>query len=630
MTWPSTLPFYDAGAQTLTPDHHRLHLKSVFLCMSQMEQSIDGGFRQLLMKQSPVLLMLKWLNTLLHQERHYLSYQISTGARGSTLMTEETRAIMTQEEFAKLHLPIKFLPGTVQRIYHTLQAIQAQLRAHPKVTHHALLQHLHPLLATAYGQLRQRYPSVLEAIAPLYQAPPITVETLVTEAPLQQELATYSHTAQELDALKQETLSQAYHHFINSLDYADFDDLLQSYVLAHIAQNFPGLQKLTFRHCSALTDGRLEALAQQLPELQALTLVGCTRLDGAGLSAMLCQHPRLQITLEAFHSFSAVNLAQVIHYCDDLTFILPYSEESDQKRCYRVKTDAKLLLHIALSSPHYTALATALLLTGQLLQFADGMPSPLHLAAKTGQVAVVRELLRYGAPINLLNEAGQSVLDAICQAHAASESSNLMRQAYAKSALLLIKAGALPSRKPEAVLALLQTLPIPTLFAARHALLTFVRHHHCLTPEWVPIVIKANTRQLDLSPQREWMSRDTLTLPMLQAIHQQATQLETLILNDCQGLDAALLSYLLSWKLQAIHMDLQQAEACDLLERDKIHLAGDMILQGVRFHITQANFNHQPPSTDLFLKLGRWLKKSLIYRNWIFVIARSILFPSNY
>jgi hypothetical protein len=87
---------------------HYVHMKSCFLLMPQMNQPIDPLFVQLFLKQSPELIIIKWLKMILLQEEAYLAYK-NLSAVGSDFenASRKTRAKLLEKEFKNIQLPIK-------------------------------------------------------------------------------------------------------------------------------------------------------------------------------------------------------------------------------------------------------------------------------------------------------------------------------------------------------------------------------------------------------------------------------------------------------------------------------------------------------------------------------------------
>src|SRR5262249_44773109 len=87
---------------------HYLALKSVFFLLPHMDQPLDAGFRQLFLKQSPALLVMKWLKSLLIKESDYQRYKVAPISTTQDIDSAQfIRTLITEEEFSHLNLPIK-------------------------------------------------------------------------------------------------------------------------------------------------------------------------------------------------------------------------------------------------------------------------------------------------------------------------------------------------------------------------------------------------------------------------------------------------------------------------------------------------------------------------------------------
>ena len=566
--------------------HHFLDLKSLFFCLPQMNQPFDQRFRQAFLKQSPELLMLKWLKELYLQEQSYLSL----------------RGLFSAKELKDMQIPILFLPGTVQTIYQDLQRIQGLLREHPHLTPHELLNTLYPILAKSYAHIREKYSAIDEAIIYLYSNP--DVELMCQDDPVVlDEINRYPVYPQSEEKRKTESVLDACHNFINQIDYANLPDIyLQGYLLEKVGAELSFIETLTIRNCLALNDGRLETLAQKLTQLKSLTLINCSHIDGAGLSAMLCYHPDIEITLEEFSSLSAKNLLNIMQHCSALSFVLG-------NKTYTMKRNMEELLNLASQGQNHTNLATALLMNGAHFADRNNTSDPaLHIAAKEGQAFVVSELLRFGMDADVCNTQGQTALDVAYDAYLAS-THPLKKQTFQSILLLLLNHGALQCKEPGAILNTLFNTQITEKNAA--SLFIFARCKQLLTPMWVSRLIPSDTKILDLSPPYDFkFDHLQLTSELMEAIHEQAPGLEELIITECSGLTKELLTNLLQWNLKTIEMDYGQAESCKISDLGNLRDSCYFQLKVAKIKITTLSLLAKKLDQESLFEFGRLIKNS--------------------
>lgn len=584
-----------------------LDLKTIFFCMDKIDSPLDPVFRRAFLDQLPELLTLKWLKELLIQENHYLDYQKLPGADDMSAQARQRhiRALFTEEEFKKIKLPIKFLPGTVRRVYQDLQRIQKILCEDPRISHHLLLKKLYAVVAEAYVHVREKVVSVEERIRYVYQDMPLLDELCRHDPGLMVELEQYTYTMVEAENAHTETLEQACHLFINELDYAQLPDVYsQGLVLEKIATEFQFIEDLVIKNCRALSDSRLENLAQGLKGLRSLTLINCGGVEGMGLSAMLYHHPEIALTLEEFSNISTLNLLNILQHCKKLSLVV-------LGQVYNAKEHAGDLLKFVSERTGYTSLMTALLMHGVHLTYGSGSESPLHLAAKRGQLFVVQELIGHGAPVNILNDKGESVLDVTYEGYKEGDRTKILE--YQRILLLLIEKGALQCQCAQGILQSLAALTNKLPPKVLNPLFAFVRCHKLLTPQWVPLLLLPNLELLDIGVPSHFKFYDlVLTMELLQAIRKTLPHLKHLVLTGCSGLTKALLNDLLTWKLLSIEIDFKQAEICGVATLANLQDVANLSMQGTQLKITRFSLSGRKltQDRDTLLKIGTFIRKS--------------------
>lgn len=146
-----------------------MNIKNVLYFFPQMIKPIAADFREMLLNTQPEFILVEWLQLLVAKNKEYAS-----------LLTEE---IFTREEYEGsfftndrgLQLPFKLAPRTIVRVYHKLRQIHGILTQRSSVTLWELLTAVEPEVAAHYAQIKQTYPheilgcDVMQCIKVLYE-----------------------------------------------------------------------------------------------------------------------------------------------------------------------------------------------------------------------------------------------------------------------------------------------------------------------------------------------------------------------------------------------------------------------------------------------------------------------------
>lgn len=594
-----------------TLSEHKLGLKSIFFCLPQVDQPIDKAFRQAFIKQPAILIMLKWLKILVVQESYYLQYQ-ETGEgliESDVTSPSAMHHMMRQQEFANLHLPIKFAPGLFIDIYRKLLTLQDLFKTKPDVTHRQLLEVIYPAVARYYGRINSNYEKPLARMDAIYQnppMPPLTFEKLFASedvVKILMEQKSFQQSAPKLTV----TLNDSCSDFLKAIDYRDLDDIyMQSYVLEKIQSDFPFLTELTFRHCEALNDERLATLAHCLPRLSQLTVSNCSQLNGSGFTAALCHHPKLKITLEGFGSISSFHLLHLLQYSGLVSLIIKGTS-------YQVSENQFNTLLQLSSTYNYANLTTAMLLKGAHLASSSHEKAPLHFATEVCNYKVVTELLAYGPPVNH-EEGGKSALDVAYHGYVQAVDTTY-KQDYQAIILALLAHGAITCDRHYAQFIL--ALGLASTLATTHQpqLFQFARCNNLLNDKNIQSLIKADAIHLDLSaPPQFPRSTYVLNESVMNAIAKQAPSLTTLNIVGCEGLTPQLLRRIRkSMKsLTSIEVTFQQALDCQLMTSafDQIESAHALQIKHIPINLSVLSLMNVALTPQHMTKIALFLEKT--------------------
>jgi hypothetical protein len=557
---------------------HYVHMKSCFLLLPQMNQPVDPLFVQLLLKQTPEFIILKWLKMSLLQEEAYSTYK-NLSAVGSDFENtlRQTLSALLEKEFKNIQLPIKLLPDTILGVYRTLQIIQKALKQNPLMTHHELVHEVEPLIARYYQHIREakpkmtNVPPIIAAQAYLYESP--LLEDIFPQAALN--LNQYTRVDSDLDKNSTETLTVASENFINTIDYGKLESVyLEDELINKVTLGFSFLEHLTIRNCKALTDHGLELIAQNFKNLKSLTLINCPNVKGTGLSAMQCYRAEINLHLENMAQLSVTCWLNLLQHHATVTLV-------SAGKAYPLKSDNAILLPYVMGQEDYHNLVIALLMRGAHLTQGKEC-SPLHLAAKAGLSTVIRELIRFGASLDSTNQEGKTALDLACESY--TKEKNIYKQhKHQQTVIILISAEALLCKNPSHALTILLRSLTPDKYSSYFSLcvsiFNFAHCHNLLNAEFIPKLVPDDSKSLDLSvPHHRRLGQHHVSLDVIKALKSRLPGLEHLDITGCAGLTIDILKEILSWGLDSLSMSYQQAEQCKLLELSKLNEAANLKL----------------------------------------------------
>lgn len=590
-----------------SPQKHSLALKSIFFCMPQIEQPINKAYRQAFLRQPPILLILKWLKSLVLQEARYLQYLQHVDKLSNDDVSDFSRngkpASMGQLEFKSLRLPVKFLRQAIDQLHAQLMQLHHILKTQPHVTHHQLLLTLYPAVAHYYAKVRAKPLDLHKKMVFIYGGDSNSFEEVFADQPLLlAQIQSYKRTEEQIENETTQNLTASCTEFFNNIDYKQVGDIyLQANVLEKISTDFTFIRDLTFRNCDALNDERLETLAHRLDRIETMTIINCQHLNGSGLTALLCHHPKVKITLEDFSQISSLHLLHIIQYANELNLVI-------KGKKYSAKEHARDLLRFALQN-NYHNLVTALLLSGAHLGKEQTDSSPLHLMCEEGNFSVVNELLAYGSQVDVLDKDKRRPLDIAYTCYQKSQN-QAIQQNYYFIILALVTKGAILCKESAAILDLLLHSSLKDTH--RDVLFKFASCHTLLTEKNLPHLIAPTVTTLTLGSTPEMERADlTLSVPLIQALAKHAPYLSELTIMDCDGFSPTIFTEIKKIKsLLSLSIDFSQAEACKLLSLDTLSTAHELNQENLRIRVVSLKLNGRILNQNQLLNLGTFLRKT--------------------
>lgn len=543
---------------------HALMLKNILFSLPQYKAPVDLVLRKQLLAQEPALIVMRWLK-LLHAYNEPFEAYFEQGEYRDTLKN--------------IGLPLRLVPKTAMRLYQRLITIQEQLKNNPELTHEGLLKACYPLVARYYDYV------TAEAKGDYFLA-----SELIYRGKFFEELTNLSDdekkSLSDVTALsdayvkeRTQTVTSAVQEFMQALDFSAFTPHIQHSILSQLMSDFKDIPSLTLKGVTVLGGDLLNALSMSLNQLERLTLLNCGSLSVQGIQALLTCFPNLVLTL-GNSPLAPHELLAISEYCPHFYLLLP-----DGSR-HLVSPKNPALLPSAMQQ-NDLVLQTFLLLAGFHLTQTGKRYSPLQEAVLQKNVHLVRELIRYGSPVNQL-VAKISALDKAYEGLKAS-STDLARTMDTEIIGVLLEAGAIECFESKPLLEVGLKLCHDRRFAGTlpEKLMNFALVHNQMTPAIVQALVSPNTTTLDWS--RRTYTGYQLNDAVLQALFKQAPKLQRLNLSGCQGIDVSHIKQCVSLGVKEITLDFAQAVSTEVLTNSAL----DLTLQkaGIKLMINAVQLN---------------------------------------
>jgi hypothetical protein len=136
-----------------------LEVKNVLYCLPLMREPISGETRRKILKASPELILLRWIERLKVQFEHYEQLKESTYQKEGHAIPYLKEHIYVQE----LHLPLQLPHGLIGDLLDSFTKLQTKLRSRAAITHEQLFSFLQPLAHRFYEALKTQYATPFKA-----------------------------------------------------------------------------------------------------------------------------------------------------------------------------------------------------------------------------------------------------------------------------------------------------------------------------------------------------------------------------------------------------------------------------------------------------------------------------------
>ena len=139
-----------------------MNIKNVIYFFPQMKNPVAPNFRKKILKLTPEILVIEWLQCL-HKKNQDYDTLIQQG------VFSEAEFKGTKVNKRGLQLPIKFQPGTLSNLYFKVLTMHLELLGNENLTHIDLLSLLEPEVAEHYKRVQSEFPNdVMKCIRTLY------------------------------------------------------------------------------------------------------------------------------------------------------------------------------------------------------------------------------------------------------------------------------------------------------------------------------------------------------------------------------------------------------------------------------------------------------------------------------
>jgi len=396
----NSIPF---GASVLTdPDSgdRVLRHRSVLYLLPQMSRPVDASLMNTLFSREPELVVMQWLEHISIKNREF-ELLISSGE-------------LSAAEADVLQLPISFPPGTVRRVYQRLRQMLRQMKERPTLTHMDMLESLdsevHQYYAAMQRACREGEETLVECMERLFDDRCIR-RVMVRHSTC---IGSFRGTADaaseaEVNWNKTSSLAAEAEDFIGSIDFGGLHSHAAEEVLGVVPHVY-GLRNLVISgwgddcptECLARLMGVLAARDRSAhsicPRLRSLTFVRCT-LPAATLTAFVDKFPRgeepLQLVLQDCEHLTAEELSQLYRACGDLHIIT----ENKRFRLH-VESPSVLLCDSIWQECFTERILDTLVLVGADVNHTHRLLKPIHVAARIGNVEIIKWLHSHGCQLN--------------------------------------------------------------------------------------------------------------------------------------------------------------------------------------------------------------------------------------
>lgn len=308
---------------------HYNNLKNVFFLFPQMTQPLDSDFANMLLSKSPVKIMIAFLSNLMAQEKSY----------------QALRNHFTQEEIEGLNIPLKFIPGTIPKIYGVLKLIYQLISKNKNITPKEILDKVYPLVGKTYDFVKERSNGTFDALRNGVYVQFYLEDVMTLSEQETQLLNTYQRSEPEsMERHRTQSLKETIHEWLSGLSFSDmYDQSEERYLLESILSHFNFVKQLAFTSSAVLTDDMLSAFASRCDRVRSVYLNNCKYLTPNGIAKLLQLRPNVEVAVEEMAHWHPVDYLKVAQHCKQFVIIL------NNKR-YTVGLDNSVLMKAAVQS----------------------------------------------------------------------------------------------------------------------------------------------------------------------------------------------------------------------------------------------------------------------------------------
>lgn len=399
----NSVPF---GASVLTdPDtlDRVLRHRNVLYLLPQMNRPVDASLMNMLFSREPEVVVMQWLEHISIKDRDF-QLLLSSGT-------------LSPAEADVLQLPIAFPPGTVVRVYRRLRAMLHAMKERPTLTHMDLLECLDPEVFHFYEALQRRAREGAQTLAECMRH--LFDDKVIRGVMVRQSTRIGNFRGgpdtltgeEQLNWNKLHPLATEAEEFIGSVEFARLHPQAADAVLALVPHVY-GLQHLVISRwtdtCPADALSKLMAVLSSrdrnphsaCPPLLSITFAHASPVVTASLlKGFLRQFPSravpLQLVLRDCEHLTAEELSELYHACGDLHII------TENKRFRMHVESPSVLLCDSIWQECFTMrILDTLLLVGADVNHTHRLLKPIHVAARIGNLEVIRWLHEHGCQLN--------------------------------------------------------------------------------------------------------------------------------------------------------------------------------------------------------------------------------------
>lgn len=293
---------------------HITYIRCILFLLTQMNSLFNATIRQQLLNLNVESCLLTWLSQLNEYESAYQKLMHTAQFAAEELAYSVSSSALTSNNSVNF---IRFIPGTISRLYHKFKHLQKLLVSNHQLTYRAIWHELDPVTASFYQAVQEKFSTFQDQVNALYRnfeaGHGETFESL-SAFTNNQHLKTVLANACDNDyrpkfsevqlktakfasiSFKTQTLDEARAELISAIDWQELNEVQQLNVINQIALDAYSQKTLSFKNCQGLNDDTLMLLGN-LKALQTLTLVNCS-VSLKGLSDLVhLFHPQLHLKL---------------------------------------------------------------------------------------------------------------------------------------------------------------------------------------------------------------------------------------------------------------------------------------------------------------------------------------------